>query len=108
MFHVISGELRCRVGAQDLTLRAGDTVQAPKGGAHTYAVVSPQGARWFTITCRGDFERLVRSLARPAEREGLPRAAPAPTPEQAAALAAACLEHDVELIGPPLAVMQAA
>jgi quercetin dioxygenase-like cupin family protein len=108
VFHVIAGELRCRVGAKDLTLRAGDTVQAPKGVAHTYAVVSPQGARWITVTCRGDFEQLVRSLARPAEREGLPPAGPAPTPDQAAALAAACLEHDVELIGPPLAVMQAA
>jgi quercetin dioxygenase-like cupin family protein len=107
VFHVISGELRCQVGGQDTTLRAGDTVQAPKGVAHTYAVVSPQGARWITVTCRGDFERLVRSLARPAERDGLPPAAPAPTPEQVAALAAACLEHDVELVGPPMAVAQA-
>ena len=108
VFHIISGELRCRVGAQDLTVRAGDTVQAPRGVAHTYVVVSPQGARWLTVTCRGDFERLVRSLARPAERDGLPPATGAPTPEQVAALSAACLAHEIELIGPPLEVAQAA
>lgn len=107
LFHVIAGELRCLVGGQEASLRAGDTVLAPKGVAHTYAVVSPEGARWLTVTCRGDFERLVRSLARPAEYDGLPPAAGAPTPEQQAAVAKACLEHDVELVGPPLAVVQA-
>jgi quercetin dioxygenase-like cupin family protein len=108
VFHVLSGELRCVVGGQEMTLRAGDTAQAPKGVAHTYVVASQAGARWLTVTCRGDFERLVRALSRPAERDGLPPAAGAPTPEQAAALAAACLEHDVELVGPPLAVVQVA
>lgn len=106
LFHVIEGELRCLVDEREATLRAGDTMQAPKGVPHTYAVVSPEGARWLTVTCRGDFERLVRSLACPAERDGLPPAGGAPTPEQQAALAAACLRHDVELVGPPLAVVQ--
>jgi hypothetical protein len=70
--------------------------------------VSAEGARLLTVTCRGDFERLVRSLSRQAERDDLPPAASAPTTEQQAALAAACLAHGVELVGPPLAVMQAA
>jgi mannose-6-phosphate isomerase-like protein (cupin superfamily) len=101
VFHVISGELRCRIGGHDLTLRAGETAQAPMQVPHTYAVVS-QGARWLTVTCGGEFERLVRSLSRPAEHDGLPPAAPAPTPEQRAALGAACLANGVELVGPPL------
>jgi quercetin dioxygenase-like cupin family protein len=108
VFHVLAGELRLVVGGQELTLRAGETAVAPAGIAHTYAVVSAEGARMLTVTCRGDFERLVRALSRPAERDGLPPAAGAPTPEQQAALAAACLAHDVELVGPPLAVMHLA
>lgn len=106
LFHVIEGELRCLIDEREATLRAGDTVQAPKGVPHTYAVVSPEGARWLTVTCRGDFERLVRSLARPAGHDGLPPPGGAPTPERQAALAAACLKHDVELVGPPLTVVQ--
>jgi quercetin dioxygenase-like cupin family protein len=108
VFHVIAGEVRIVVGGQELTLRAGETAQAPAGIPHTYAVVSAEGARMLTMSCRGDFERMVRSLSRPAERDGLPPAAGAPAPEQQAALAAACLTHGIELVGPPLAVVQVA
>jgi hypothetical protein len=108
IFHVISGEVRLVVAEQELYLRAGDTVQAPSGVSHTYAVVSPEGARMITVTCRGDFERLVRSLGRPTEHDVLPPPAEAPTPEQAAALARACRAHGIELVGPPLAVVQVA
>jgi mannose-6-phosphate isomerase-like protein (cupin superfamily) len=108
VFHVISGELCCRIGGRDLTLRAGETAQAPKQVPHTYVVMSREGARWLTVTCGGDFERLVRSLSRPAEHDGLPVAAPAPTAEQRAALAAACLANGVELVGPPLLEVPAA
>lgn len=103
IFHVLSGELRCRVGGQEFHLRAGDTALAPRTVPHTYAVESEGGARWLTFTCGRDFEALVRSVSRPAERDGLPIPAGAPTPEQAAALAAACQAHGIELVGPPLA-----
>jgi hypothetical protein len=66
-------------------------------------VESSDGARWLVITCRGDFERLVRSVSRRAEAPGLPQPAGPPTPEQADALAAACREYGIELVGPPLA-----
>lgn len=108
IFHVISGELRCVVGEREISVRGGDTIQAPMGVPHTYAVVSPEGARWLTVTCRGDFERLVRSQSRPAEHDALPPQAGAPSAEQAAALAAACLAHSIELVGPPLAVLEVA
>lgn len=103
IFHVLAGELRLVVGDRELALRAGETAQAPAGTPHSYAVVSAEGARFLTVTCRGDFERLVRSLSRPAGRDEVPAAAGAPTPEQQAALAAACLANGVELVGPPLA-----
>jgi hypothetical protein len=65
-------------------------------------VESQEGARWLVITRRGDFERFVHALSRPAERPDLPPAQGPPTPEQADALAAAAREHGIELVGPPL------
>jgi hypothetical protein len=48
------------------------------------------------------FESLVRSFSRPAATSDLPAPSGPPTPEQADALAAACLKHGIELVGPPL------
>jgi quercetin dioxygenase-like cupin family protein len=107
IFHVIAGELRFRVGGRDITVRAGQTVQAPRNVPHTYLVVSREGARILTVTCGGDFEKLVRALGRPAAHDGLP-VPTVPTPEQEAALAQACLAHGIALIGPPLTEAQAA
>jgi quercetin dioxygenase-like cupin family protein len=102
IFHVLEGELRVRAGDADVTIGAGETLLAPKRVAHTYRVGSPAGARWLVITRRGDFERFVRALSRPAERPELPTPQGPPTPEQADALAAAAREHGIELVGPPL------
>ncbi|HYG89908.1 MAG TPA: cupin domain-containing protein [Azospirillum sp.] len=101
IFHIIDGEVRFRVGDDDLRAVAGETLLAPKGIPHSYLVLSGQGARLLTIT-RGGFERLVRTLSRPAQRSGLPDPSGPPTPEQAEALAQACREHGIELVGPPL------
>jgi quercetin dioxygenase-like cupin family protein len=108
VFHVIAGELRLRVDGRDIRLRAGETIRAPRNVPHTYLVASPEGARFLTLTCGGDFERLVRSLGRPAGHDGLPPASGAPTPEQARALADACLANGIMLLGPPLATTDAA
>jgi quercetin dioxygenase-like cupin family protein len=101
IFHVLEGELRVRMGGEDLVVGAGATVLAPRGIAHSYRVESTE-AHWLVITTHGDFERMVRSLSRRAERPELPEPSGPPTPEQVDALAAACREHGVELVGPPL------
>ena len=101
IFHILDGELRFRVGDEELRARAGETLLAPKGVPHTYIVESERG-RWLVSTAHGDFERFVRSFSRPAERAELPEPSPPPTPEQSEALAAACREHGIELLGPPL------
>jgi quercetin dioxygenase-like cupin family protein len=102
IFHVLEGELRLRAGDADVTIAAGETLLAPKRVPHTYRVESREGARWLVITRRGDFERFVRALSRPAERPELPAAHGPLTPEQAEALSAAAREHGIELVGPPL------
>jgi quercetin dioxygenase-like cupin family protein len=100
IFHVLDGELRIRAGEDELRLGPGESAVAPRGVPHTYRVESPE-ARWLVITARGDFERFVRALSRPAERDGLPPQG-TPTPEQVAQLAATAAAHGIELVGPPL------
>ena len=102
VFHLIEGEVAFRLGDKHLQAQAGDTFLARKAIAHTYRVLSIQGARWLTITTGEDFERFVRALGRPAEREGLPAPSGPPTAEQANALASAAKQYGIEIVGPPL------
>jgi hypothetical protein len=90
------------VGDTEVRIGAGETILGPKGAPHTYRVESRAGARWLVITRRGELERFMRALSRPAERPELPTPQGPPTPEQADALAAAAREHGIELVGPPL------
>jgi quercetin dioxygenase-like cupin family protein len=101
IFHVLEGEVRYRVGNSERLACAGDILLAPKGVPHTYLIQSPK-ARMLTVT-RGRFETLVRALGRLPEHEGLPAPSGPPSPEQADALARACLKFGIELVGPPLA-----
>jgi mannose-6-phosphate isomerase-like protein (cupin superfamily) len=102
IFHILEGEFRFRVGDRELRARAGEPLLGPKGAPHSYLVESLEGGRMLTITRGPDFERFVRAFGRPAERDGLPERSGPPTPEQAQALASACKEHGIELVGPPL------
>jgi quercetin dioxygenase-like cupin family protein len=102
IFHILEGEVLFRVADRDVHAHTGDTLLAPKGISHTYRIDSVNGARWLTIIRGGDFEALVRSFGRSAERSGLPDPSGPPTPEQVEALAEACRRHGIELVGPPL------
>jgi uncharacterized cupin superfamily protein len=102
LFHLLDGELVLRVGDNDLRLAAGETAVAPKGIPHTFRVESPEAARVLIVTTEGDFERMVRSVSRPAEQSALPTPSGPPTPEQTEAFTAACLANRLELVGPPL------
>jgi hypothetical protein len=65
-------------------------------------VESAGGARCITITRGSDFETMLRTMGRPAERAELPPAA-APTPEQIAALVKCCADNHIDIVGAPLA-----
>lgn len=101
IFHVLEGELDLKVGDAMLHASSGQTLLAPKDVAHTYRVTSTE-ARWLVITAKGDFERMVRAFGRPAPDAELPAPAGPPDEQQAAALAAECRRHGIELVGPPL------
>jgi quercetin dioxygenase-like cupin family protein len=101
VFHVLSGTLQLRVGDEELTAQAGQTVVAPKGIAHSYRALSPEGVHCVTVTTGRGFETLVRSVSRPAGAATLPEPA-VPTPEQIAVLAGVAASNGIDLVGPPL------
>lgn len=101
IWHVIEGVMTIVVGGEEHTVRAGETLLGPRSVPHTYRVDSDE-ARWLVVTARGDFERFVRSFSRPADAERLPDASGPPTEARIASLTAACEEHGIKLVGPPM------
>ena len=101
VFMILEGEMKFRVGETTISGKAGDVLCAPRGVPHAYRVISPKGARAYTIT-GGGFEAMVRAMSRPAGGASLPDFA-VPSPALQQALAAACAAEDIELVGPPLA-----
>lgn len=102
IFHVLEGVIRFRVGDQDIVVRAGESLVAPKSVPHTFRVESDEGARVLVMAPGDDFEGMVREASRPAESDGLPPPSE-PTPAMIAALAEACERHGITLLGPPMA-----
>jgi mannose-6-phosphate isomerase-like protein (cupin superfamily) len=102
VFHILEGDFRVVVRDQEHRAGAGAMLLAPKGVPHTYRAESPQGGRFMTVTVRGDFERFVRAMSRPAERPELPEPAGPPSPEAMQALIATAAGYGIEFVGPPL------
>jgi uncharacterized cupin superfamily protein len=102
IFYVLEGELRFTVDGTEHRAGPGAALAAPRGVPHTYRVESPAGARWLTVTQRGDFERFVRQLGRPADHDGLPTRGRPPTDAEVAELVRIAAAHEIEFCGPPL------
>jgi len=102
IFHILEGEYRLKLQDKELRAGPGEVLIAPKGMPHTYRVESAKGGRCLTITARGDFERFVLALGRPAERAELPPQAGPPSPEAIQTLKAMAAKYGIDLVGPPL------
>lgn len=99
-FYVLDGHVRMQIGDEVRRLETGHALTIAAGTPHSFRIVSRE-ARFLTITT-GPFEAMVRSLSRPAERDGLPPQ-DAPTEAEVAALVAACAAHGIAFQGPPVA-----
>ncbi|MFO1501773.1 MAG: cupin domain-containing protein [Verrucomicrobiota bacterium] len=102
LFHILEGEYRVMVQDQEQRVGPGTILLLPKGVPHTYRVESAQGGRCLTVTVRGDFERFVRAMSRPAERPDLPKPAGLPSADAMQVLRATAANHGIEFVGPPL------
>jgi quercetin dioxygenase-like cupin family protein len=96
-FYVLAGELTLFVGEEQITLRAGEAVLAPREIPHVYRVESEQ-ARWLVIGSPAGFEQLVRAAAEPAPEAVMPPTGRPFDPDAFAQLAA---QYGVEILGPP-------
>ena len=102
LFQILEGEYLLKFQDKEQRIGPGTIVLLPKGVPHTYRVESAQGGRCLTVTVRGDFERFVRAISRPAEREELPKPAGLPSADAMQALRATAARHGIEFVGPPL------
>jgi quercetin dioxygenase-like cupin family protein len=102
IIYILEGEIRVKMAGEERRAGTGEVLLVPKGVPHTYRVESREGGRFITVTVRGEFERFVRAMSRPAERAGLPEPAGAPSPEMMQAFRATASQHGIEFVGPPL------
>jgi quercetin dioxygenase-like cupin family protein len=102
IMHVLEGEFRVKFKDEERRLVAGEVLLLPKGVPHTYRVESEKGGGCLTVTVRGDFERLVRAVSRPAERLEMPPPAGPPSADTLQALKTNAAKFGIEFVGPPL------
>ena len=101
VFHILEGEFRFQIGAEQRDGHAGDTVLAAKGVPHSYRVESER-ARWLTVTTHGQFEDFVRAMSRDAATPELPPVSGPPTREMIEALTGIAKRFGIAIVGPPL------
>jgi mannose-6-phosphate isomerase-like protein (cupin superfamily) len=96
-WYLLDGEITFHCGDQQLHVKRGGWVFAPRNVAHTFKVGSA-GARALTFTSPSGFAEFVAELGEPATELVAPPAAPV----DEEALAAVALRYGAEIVGPPL------
>lgn len=95
---VVEGRLRALVGEETYELTSGDLLFTEPGVPHTFMAVGDVPARLISVNWPGGFQHLYAELAEAFQGGG---------PPDFAAMAAAATRHGAEILGPPLAVLQA-
>jgi mannose-6-phosphate isomerase-like protein (cupin superfamily) len=96
---VVEGRLRALVGDDTHELGAGDLLFTPPDVPHTFMAIGDTEAQIVGINWPGGFHHLYAELAPLFHTGG---------PPDFAALAAAAARHGAEILGPPLAQLEAA
>lgn len=98
-FYVLEGELTFWVGGELIQAPTGSFVFGPRGVPHTFAVTSPEPARFLLVTEPAGFEDFMRALSVPAESRTIP---PTSTePPDVERLSSTAAEYGIEILGPP-------
>ena len=105
LFYVVEGRIRFRHGATEVVGETGTLLVLPVGEAHTFQVES-DSARFLTVVAghqaEPSFVDLVSRLGAPMPQARMPE----PVEIDPGAVAAACAEHGVEVLGPPPAPLR--
>ncbi|MFO7777259.1 MAG: cupin domain-containing protein [Nitriliruptoraceae bacterium] len=100
LFVVLDGEVAFHSGDDRLTTGQGGLAFLPHGIPHTFQVHSPT-ARFICVTgsrvTAPRFDRMVTALGVPTPRATLPE----PGPIDPTHVADVCLEHGIQILGPP-------
>jgi mannose-6-phosphate isomerase-like protein (cupin superfamily) len=97
-FWVLDGNFTFRCGDQTVRVGPGGFVFAPRDIPHTFLCEGPGPGRVLTLVSPGGAEAFFVEAGRPAERDGLPPAAP----PDIARLKQVSPKYNMEIIGPPL------
>ncbi|MGQ0617705.1 MAG: cupin domain-containing protein [Acidimicrobiia bacterium] len=95
---VVEGRLRALVGDDTYELGAGDLLFTPPDVPHTFMAIGEIDAEIVGINWPGGFHHLYAELAPLFQGDG---------PPDFGALAAAAARHGAEILGPPLAQLEA-
>ena len=96
-FSILEGRFAPEVGGQSTLAGPGDTVFAPRGLAHSWRCVSPEGGRFLILITPGDnFEAFALAMA---QRSFIPAAAMAEA-DSAAAFMALAARYGIGMLPP--------
>lgn len=100
LFIVLDGELVFHVGDDRIPGGPGAVAHLPRALPHTFQVVS-ETCRLINVTASNDtiprFDAMVAALGVPTTSVSMP----APMQIDPGRVAEVCLEHDIEIVGPP-------
>lgn len=100
-FWVLEGEVTMQCGDRTFRAGPGSFVFLPRDVPHSFVVEGDAPARMLTLLTPGGGEGVFIDGGRPAERDGLPPAAPPDIP----ALKRVSERYGAEIVGPPLQPM---
>jgi mannose-6-phosphate isomerase-like protein (cupin superfamily) len=100
-FLLLDGEVVVRCGERTFMARPGTYVTLPHGVDHTFRVTSPVPARMLLLHASDEFLRFIEAAGTPTHERRLPPAGEHDVSQDVLIRLAA--EHDVRIIGVPLA-----
>ena len=103
-FLLLDGEVVVRCGGQTTVARAGSYVVLPAGVEHTFCVIGSAPARMLLIHASDDFLNFIEAVGTPTRELRLPDTDP---PLDRDALIRIAAQHDIRIIGAPLATGEA-
>jgi len=99
-FYIISGTALFESNGERFIVEQGDFVFLPQGSTHSFLAGTQEPFRCLVITVPAGFETFAAEAGEPAARRELPE----PKPIDGQELASIAARHNIEIVGPPIAL----